>query len=276
MTGNRERRVIFGEVADTYDASRPGYPDQLFAEVLDYARLDGAPVVEVGAGTGKASLALAARNLSLTCVEPDPRMAAVLDTRLGTTPRTAAPRTAVPGTTVFIGGFEQWQPGSEPFGLVFSATAWHWVDPEIRWTKAVEVLRPGGAIALCWNVFRIPDDDAYAALAQAHTRHGVPKLLLDTDNAVTPYDDDLSDAWPMAQLLADDRYVDVESRQYAARDSLATERFLGLLTSLSRYRVLPEEQRDALFADIGAAVDGLGGHIDLTIQTRLFLARTHD
>jgi len=67
-----ERATIFGEVAELYDAARPGYADALAGEVLAYAGLGGRAAVEVGAGTGKATVAFAAQGIPLLCVEPDP------------------------------------------------------------------------------------------------------------------------------------------------------------------------------------------------------------
>jgi len=264
MTDARERRVVFGEVADAYEAARPGYPAQLVTDALEYAALDGAPVIEVGAGTGKASLPFAARQVALTCVEPDDRMATVLRHRLAD----------YPNATIFHGGFEQWTGPAGQFGLLVSATAWHWVDPAVRWTKAVEVLRPGGAIALCWHVFRVVDPAAFAALRAAHERHDLAKLVFDHADAPQRYDDDLSDSWPMAELQADGRYVDVTARRYAVGNSFTADRYLDLMSSVSRYRMLPDEQRTALFDDVAAVITDLGGAIDLTIQTRLFLARS--
>ncbi|MEV4924567.1 hypothetical protein [Streptomyces roseoverticillatus] len=59
---DRERRHVFGDDADQYDAARPGYPGRLVEDVLGFAALPtGVPAVEVGAGTGKATLAFAAR-----------------------------------------------------------------------------------------------------------------------------------------------------------------------------------------------------------------------
>jgi SAM-dependent methyltransferase len=141
-------------------------------------------VIEVGAGTGKASPAFAARQVSLTCVEPDERMATLLADRLADYPLAG----------IVHGGFEQWDGPADQFGLLVSATAWHWVEPEVRWTKAVEVLRPGAAIALCWNVFRIVDPDVFTALAEAHRRHDLAKLLFDPADASQVYDDDLADS----------------------------------------------------------------------------------
>jgi hypothetical protein len=76
----REQRGVFGEVADDYDRIRPGYPGSLVDEVL--AAAGPGPVLEVGAGTGKATVAFAARGVSLTCIEPDPRMAELLRRKL--------------------------------------------------------------------------------------------------------------------------------------------------------------------------------------------------
>src|SRR5260370_66535 len=83
MTEIRERRGVFGEAADAYDAARPGFPEALVDDVIEYTRLDGAPVLEVGAGTGQASVPYSPRGLQMTCLEPHtplapPRLARVL------------------------------------------------------------------------------------------------------------------------------------------------------------------------------------------------------
>src|SRR2546430_12182297 len=70
------RARSFGAVAADYDRYRPRYPDQLADDVV--AALPGRRVLEVGAGTGIATAAFAARGMAMTCVEPDAEMAAVL------------------------------------------------------------------------------------------------------------------------------------------------------------------------------------------------------
>src|SRR5215467_16119687 len=74
------RARSFGGVAANYDKFRPRYPDQLVDDVV--ALLPGRRVLEVGAGTGIATAAFAARGMAMTCVEPDPEMAAVLSANL--------------------------------------------------------------------------------------------------------------------------------------------------------------------------------------------------
>ncbi|HEX5096633.1 MAG TPA: hypothetical protein VFX21_11490, partial [Acidimicrobiia bacterium] len=62
----REQRLVFGEVADQYDRARPGYPDAAFDAVVEYAPVrPGDRVLEVGAGTGKATTSMLARGLDV-------------------------------------------------------------------------------------------------------------------------------------------------------------------------------------------------------------------
>ncbi|MFC1432797.1 trans-aconitate 2-methyltransferase [Streptacidiphilus sp. N1-3] len=272
MTGIRERRAVFGEAADAYEAARPGYPSGLVDDVLAHARLGDAaglgdaPVLEVGAGTGKASVAFAGRGLALTCLEPDARMAAVLT-------RACAP---YPGTAVVVTGFEQWQPPAERFGLLFSAQAWHWVDPASRWTLAFDALRPGGTIALFWNRFSVDDTALRSALTAAHARHDAAELAPNTLGDPEPAVADPAPAWPLTDLLADTRYRDAETRSYPARHTFTRDRYLDLLASISAYRMLPESWRVPLFADIARTVDDRGGSFELEVETHLYLARTSD
>jgi SAM-dependent methyltransferase len=59
---------------------------------------------------------------------------------------------------IITGGFEDWQPeAGKKFDLVFAATAWNWVDPEVRYLKAWQVLRHGGHLAF-WNAVHVFPD----------------------------------------------------------------------------------------------------------------------
>src|SRR5688572_29876104 len=100
----REQARVFGEVAELYDEVRAGYPSGLVAAVVEYAgapeRLREFGVVEIGAGTGKATRGFAGLGVPITCVEPDPAMAAVLRDRLA----------AQPNVRVVTSRFEDWAP----------------------------------------------------------------------------------------------------------------------------------------------------------------------
>src|SRR2546430_7122914 len=153
------RGRVFGEVADVYDRVRPGYPDALVDDVLGYAQADPAPALEVGAGTGKATAAFAARSVPVTAVEPDAAMAAVLARRVADTP----------GVTVVVSSFEEYPP-PQRFGLLFSADAWHWMDPAVRWQRAAAALREWGTLALFWHEERFADDAVGTAFSGVHRR----------------------------------------------------------------------------------------------------------
>ena len=56
-----------------------------------------------------------------------------------------------PEARVHATSFEKWPLEQEAFELVVSATAFHWVDPAIRYRKSAQALRPAGSLALIWN-----------------------------------------------------------------------------------------------------------------------------
>jgi 2-polyprenyl-3-methyl-5-hydroxy-6-metoxy-1,4-benzoquinol methylase len=74
----REQRLVFGEVAELYDRHRPGYPDPVVDDLIGLAGLEaGTLVLEVGAGTGKATAMFAERGIHVLAVEPSAEMAVV-------------------------------------------------------------------------------------------------------------------------------------------------------------------------------------------------------
>ncbi|HYK69191.1 MAG TPA: class I SAM-dependent methyltransferase [Streptosporangiaceae bacterium] len=133
-------KVTFESVAEHYHAARPDYPGELFDDLVAEAGLQpGARLLEVGAGTGKATIPLAERGFEITALELGPQLAA--------TARRNLARFGL--VNVVQQAFETWQPPEKQrFDLVYSATAWHWIDPSVGYERAWQALRPGGHLAI--------------------------------------------------------------------------------------------------------------------------------
>jgi SAM-dependent methyltransferase len=136
---DRERlRQVFTEDAELYDRARPGYPPVSIDELTEIAGLrPGCRVLEIGCGTGQITAPLAERGCRIVAVELGAELAAVARRNLG----------RFPSVEVVTAVFEDWALPPEPFDLVVSAIAFHWIDPAVRVGKAAEALRLGGALA---------------------------------------------------------------------------------------------------------------------------------
>jgi SAM-dependent methyltransferase len=152
---------VFDEVPELYDRVRPGYPEEMLADLAALTGMtDGASVLEVGCGTGRATRSLAARGYSVTGVEPGTGMAALARRRLA----------MFPDVTIETSTFEEWDDRGRRFDVIVAASAWHWVDPSVGWQRAHDVLRAGGWIALLGHVVvrRPGEPEVYAATADLH------------------------------------------------------------------------------------------------------------
>jgi ubiquinone/menaquinone biosynthesis C-methylase UbiE len=136
-----ERRYgkVFDEIATEYDRSRPAYPDELLDQACRVAGIgNGDHVLEVGCGTGQLTRGLLARGLHVTALEPGKNLIALARQNL-----------AGARQVEFVNAqFEEALFPRERFQAVFSASAFHWVDPKVSWQKAADVLVPGGTLAL--------------------------------------------------------------------------------------------------------------------------------
>jgi trans-aconitate methyltransferase len=115
-----EQRLAFGQVAALYDRWRPSYPAAVIDAVLEFGALrPPGRVLEVGAGTGKATALLAERGLGVIALELSPDMAQMA--------RMTCAR--YPEVEIVEIEFERWEPaGSEAVDGVISAAAWHWIS----------------------------------------------------------------------------------------------------------------------------------------------------
>ncbi len=260
---SEQRRLSFGQVAELYEQARPSYPTALVDDVLAYAGIEvGDGVLDVGAGTGKATRLFAARGHRIVALEPSAEMAAIAR-------RTCADH---PSVEIVMSDFEHWPVPPVRFSLLISAQAWHWTDPGSRYGKARAVLRTGGALAVFWNwpdwrscPLRGELDDAYREASPGIER-GDPM-----HPATEP--EDLAEDWE-AQIAAAGGFVDAEVLYYERDCRYTSEEYVRLLSTTSNHVLLDHATRDSLLDRVAAVIGSHGGTFELPLLTRLCLART--
>jgi SAM-dependent methyltransferase len=126
----------FGDAAAAYRRGRPPYPESAVDWLIPGAAKS---VLDLGAGTGKLTQLLAARELTVTAVEP---LAAMRDELIA----------AVPSVDVRDGSAEAIPLESKTVDAVVVAQAWHWFDAAKALPEIARVLKPGGTLGLVWNI----------------------------------------------------------------------------------------------------------------------------
>jgi ubiquinone/menaquinone biosynthesis C-methylase UbiE len=266
----RERGRAFGRVAEEYDRVRSSYPAALVDEACA-GLAPGSRVVEVGSGTGKLTVALVEHGLEVDAVEPDADMAAVARRHVGD------------AVSFHIARFEDVELPERAFETVFSATAFHWIDPEVGWQKAARLLRPGGTLALLTHVAaRSPLSDAYLEAWRAVEPESAEWVVRDDDALWAGVEErrgNVSEVWDwltQRKLASPDAaalFEDVRLSRTAIVEDQVAERSIERTRTSSAYLALDDEMRARLEELIAAAFDRLGGTVPSTHYAVLVTAR---
>jgi SAM-dependent methyltransferase len=246
---DRLRRTFDAAAAD-YQQARPEYPEQLYETLLALTGIRPATdmLCEVGCASGKATLPLARRGFTITGVELGPALAAEARRNLA----------GFDQVTVVNADFETWRPGpSAGFGLVFAATAWHWIDPAVKYQKAAALLRPGGYLAFWEAAHVVPDggDPFFTELQDVYDEinRGVPQGQV----FVTP--DTL--ASEEAEIAASGKFTGIQTRRFDWEIRYSADSYIRLLETFSPNLVMESWQRERLYGEIrtrlAARPDGL-------------------
>jgi SAM-dependent methyltransferase len=237
------RARAFDGWAGDYDRFRPGYPDALFATIASRLTLPRVPhAVDLGAGTGRASLAMAGLGWRVTAVEPGKAMLDVL--------RGRATNEGLLISTVQASAEDT---GLDPASadLVTAAQAFHWFDRDAALTEMARILKPGGGLALFWNVrdaSRSPFLADYAKVLQRYVG----------DADAGRYEASLPEDTTRRAIEAHDVFGDVQLIQLQHQMTMTDQEFIGMVFTASYVRVgkAPDEQ-DRFRLDLAAL---LGRH----------------
>ncbi len=231
----------FGSDPERYDRTRPRYPQALADRVMATSR--GTEVLDVGIGTGVSAEPFRALGCRVLGVEPDERMAELARRH---------------GFEVEVANFEEWEAVGRTFDAVISGQAWHWVDPVRGASKAAEVLRPHGCLAVFWNVFQPPPDvaEAFAAVYR-RVLPGSPFF-----RATVPGMDAYAGLFDrvVAGLRGSGVFAEPERWTFDWQRAYTKDEWLEQVPTFGGHGNLPAGKLDELLAGTGAAIDALGGH----------------
>lgn len=260
-----ENRTHFDQIVVNYDRIRPDYPAELFADVLAYAgAAKGARALEIGAGTGKATRPFLAAGYDVAAVEIGANMADFL----------RAKYSAYPGFQVTTAPFEEAQVGEDCYDLVYAATAFHWVKPDIGCPKAFQALKRGGAMALFrYNVFPDYGEEMKAVYEEYFFSHyKTPyRFTLKTHEELSQ-PDQIQRGFGFSDLSAYG-FGDLAMHLYDVEKRYSADEYIAFQDTMSDHRQLPAENREALYAGIRGAIQRQGGYQKVDYIYQLYMGR---
>jgi SAM-dependent methyltransferase len=272
---------VFNEVAVEYDHNRPSYPDALIERACDVAGIaHGDRVLEIGCGTGQLTRSLLERGLHVTALEPGDQLIALAQENLKDA-----------GDVEFVHArLEDAQLSDERYAAVFSASAIHWVDPDLGWRKIAEALVPSGTLALIQYFGlqgqRSADDrEAVLSALRKHAREiaATWPTYRDLDRTIAGVWErrgNIANAWAWlgsydigrdyaAELFEDLRLATVPSLvEHTAAELNA------LLGTMSFWARLSSDQRNAIVNENHALQERLGRPIRASTVAALLTARS--
>jgi SAM-dependent methyltransferase len=263
----RRTAESFGADAPRYDQARPGYPEELVARIVaahpgpDALDATGASrvseasrapdVLDIGCGTGIAARQFQAAGCAVLGVEPDARMADFARAR---------------GLQVEVASFEGWRSAGRVFDAVVAAQSWHWVDPTIGATKAAQVLRPGGRLAIFGHVYEPPAEVAEPFAAAL--RRAVPDSPFNGQPARRPLDLYRAAYTKFADSIREtNQFGAPEQWQFDWERSYTREEWLDLLPTTGGLTGLRPGRLAEVLAAVGDAIDALGGRFTMRYTT---------
>lgn len=238
---SQRRKECFDTVADAYEQFRPSPPREVVDAIVELADVhEGSRVLEIDCGTGQLSVPLAELGVDLVAVELGAQLAARAKRNLE----------QFPHARLDIGAFEHWPLPASTFDVVIAANAFHWLDPQVRLSKSVRALRPGG----CLTVLHVH-----------HVRGGTPGFFADTQRSYAKWgmSDDPSFQPPLPSRTPamypelEDRpeFSAVRRRYFEIPMQYTTASYVGWLTTDSLVNTLDEPARGGFLRDIGTLID---------------------
>src|ERR1700691_2272232 len=247
---HEQRQVAEGSrhAAERSDPARPTSPQELVSRIV--AAIPGTEILDIGTGTGIVARLFQAKGCRVLGIDPDPRMAGLARDR---------------GLDVEVAKIEDWDPAGRQFDAAVAGQAWHWVEPVAGAATAARALRPGGLIAVVWNVSGLAPDirEAFDQVFRS----------VDTGLPFNPGARPLLDLYlqgcdrAAAGMSEAGGFGEPEQWRFEWSRPYARDEWLDVIPTLGGMNRVPGGKLAELLAALGAAIDAVGGSFTVHYTT---------
>jgi protein-L-isoaspartate O-methyltransferase len=252
----------FDVFAETYHSVRPGYPAQLYADIKELCSLDEESLLlEIGAGSGIATVELAKFGSHVVAIEPGSHLAAIARKQTE----------GFPNVEILEGTFEGFE-SSDRFNAILAFTAYHWIDQGIGYQKVRDLLDDVGSLVLVWNSFFLSDSPVTAEVKRAYHER-LPDAYPDESTVEQVNEGVLTKLHRREQEVVQNLLLyTVSLRKYFTVYNYNAETYPKLLNTFPKIVEVPEEKRQKFFERISEIV-GKYGTISVPVLTTLIVCK---
>lgn len=250
-------RFTFNEDVLNYDKMRPTYVKELYENIIQFSNLDSNKnALEIGIGTGQATLPFLNTGCNLTAVELGENMAKFSKEKFA----------KFHNFDVINSDFESANLKKDDYDLIYSATAFHWIPQEVGYTKVFNLLKSGGVMALFWNHVSRTDAELDFAIQEVYN-----KYKSTNESLIHKFSEEK--CLEIAETIKKYGFVDVGYKLYYQTRLFDVPKYLSLLNTNSDHRARPEETRILIENELSNVINNFGGKIEKKDTIDLYLAR---
>lgn len=252
----------FDVFAETYHSVRPGYPAQLYLDIRELCGIGKeSRLLEIGAGSGIATVEIAKLGGRVVAIEPGSHLAAI-----------ARKQTSkFSNVEILEGTFESFE-SSDRFDAILAFTAYHWIDQGIGYQKIRDLLDDAGSLVLVWNSFFLSDSAVTAEVNRAYHEY-LPDAYPDESTVEEVNEGVLSKLHRREQEVVQNLMLyTVALRKYYTAYNYNAETYPKLLNTFPKIVEVSEEKRRKFFERVSEIVRK-HGTISVPVLTTLIICK---
>jgi len=253
-----DKRLVFNNIPEEYDKWRPVYVQELYADIFSYSNIDETShALEVGIGTGKATLPFLEKNCRITAVELGDKLAEYTRRKFS----------EYTNLEVITEDFEKYVCPDNTYDLIYSACAFHWIPEEIGYPKVYSLLKRGGTFARFANCPQRDkyNEPLYDAIQQVYARY--------MPNTAPPQDYTHENCKKKANIALKYGFTDISYKMYHQKRIFDADSYVAHQHTHSNHADMDAERWAAFSGEIKAAINAYGGIINVYDVMELQLAR---
>lgn len=255
-----KRNESFDKMAALYDKIRPSYPEQLIEDILSKAQLTSNDrLLEIGAGTGKATIQFAEKGFTINCIEMGENLAEILKFNCK----------EYHNVKVDVATFEEWESAAyKVYDLVYCAQAFHWIDKKIKYKKTHSLLKDNGYLALFWYQ---NSDDTTELIDEINSmiKSYVPDFF---ENEVENASYIEGREMRRLEIIESGLFNNPEIIEYTVDSLVDVDTYIQSISTYSRFAVLSDELQKKLIEEIRKIIINNGGYVSSKTAYTLYIA----